>query len=135
MALISVASEDSPAMMVLETPEASLDAIFILRAGFLLARFAAGGGRIGNRLIASSNLNRTEMIPALFGYFSPDDLDALPVTARPPVVPKAGRAARVVDLLKLAQENTALLDHRRSYERKRDQALYPEDTPKPQRRT
>lgn len=137
MALITVASEADPAMIIIETPEASLDAVFILRAGFLLAQFAAGGGATGNRLIASSNLNRTEMIPTLFGYFRPEDRDALP-PGDVPLIAESEREDRVIDLLQLAEETTALLEHRPSYERKREQALYPErfvDVVEPQRKS
>lgn len=125
MALIAVACEESPAMIVLETPEASLDAVFILRAGLLLADFANRGTGVGNRLIASSNLNRTEMIPALFGYFHEQDRAALPDVSVP-LIPIEKRGNHVIDLLELAEQNTALLEHRESYERKREQALFPE---------
>jgi AAA domain len=112
MALVEVAAAGGPAMLVLETPEASLDSLFVARAGQLLGHFASGGAGVGNRLIASSNLTKGEMISALLG--------ALPSSAKgagaPYTIPRAQRRLRVVNLLALAQENAALKGHRRQYE-------------------
>jgi hypothetical protein len=58
---------ESDAMLVLETPEASLDSLFVREAGALFRRFAAKGDALGNVFIASTNLNNEGMIPALFG--------------------------------------------------------------------
>lgn len=96
MALIrSAAPPEGGAMLVLETPEASLDSLFTYRAGDLLRQFAEEGGDIGNVLIASSNLNDANMIPALLG------IDRDP--ARVGEVP-----TRVMNLLDLAAPNAAL---------------------------
>lgn len=124
MALISVASGAEPAMLVLETPEATLDAVFITRAGRLLAHFAAGESK-ANRLIASCNLNQTHMISALFGVVSPKErkyLEDLPEI----VVPPSERASRVVNLLDVAVKNAALERFGELYTANLHEVLYPE---------
>lgn len=66
MALLDTAvSQYGPAMLVVETPEASLDAVFIERAGKMLRQFADAFD--GNRLIATCNLNGENMIGWLLG--------------------------------------------------------------------
>jgi hypothetical protein len=66
MALLDTAvSQYGPAMLVVETPEASLDAVFIERAGKMLRQFA--GASKGNRLIATCNVNGENMIGWLLG--------------------------------------------------------------------
>ncbi len=97
MALIRTAAPaNAGAMLVLETPEASLDSLFIYRAGNLLRGFAEGGGLTGNVLIATSNLNEANMIPALLG------IDQAPNT--PPEV----IARHMINLLDIAAPNAAL---------------------------
>jgi hypothetical protein len=76
IALIRTSSEVGGAMLVLETPEANLDSLFIYNAGDLLRNFANEGGQSGNLLLASSNLNDANMIPALLG------IDRHPDTSR-----------------------------------------------------
>ena len=132
LALMSVSSRSRPAMMVIETPEASLDSIFITRAGRLLATFAAGGGRTGNRLIASSNLNKEDMIPALFGLASEEEYEAWwkrRKTGSPPgsakAVPLAGRLERTLNLLNEAAENRAVESNRAGYEARFSHAIDP----------
>jgi hypothetical protein len=103
MALIETAAPaESGAMLVLETPEASLDSLFVYRAGDLLRRFADSGGAIGNVLIASSNLNDANMIPALLG------IDRAPDLAN-------DIAQHVLNLLEIAAPNRALLEQRDAY--------------------
>lgn len=131
MALLEVAAPDAPSMIVLETPEASLDSVFVPRAGDLLRRFAARpGGPAGTRLIASSNVNRELMIPALFGSY-PDANFYGQVTDEQPhevpdPVPEQERAAHVLDLLSIAAPTRALERFRSAYEHERDRAIYPE---------
>jgi adenylate kinase len=97
MALIRTAeATDGGAMLVLETPEASLDSLFIYRAGDLLRNFAEEGGVIGNVLIASSNLNDANMIPALLGI------------DRAPESPSSEIEARMINLLDVAAPNAAM---------------------------
>jgi hypothetical protein len=90
-------------MLVLETPEASLDSLFVYRAGGLLRRFAEEGGELGNMLIASSNLNDANMIPALLG------IDSDPQ--------RSLKLRRVINLLELAAPNAAMLTQGDAYRR------------------
>jgi hypothetical protein len=57
-------------MLVLETPAANLDSLFIYNAGDLLRNLANEKGQSANLLLASSNLNDANMIPALLGSIS-----------------------------------------------------------------
>ena len=146
MALMEAASgADGNAMLVMETPEASLDSLFVTEAGALFRRFAAGGGALGNVFIASTNLNSEGMIPALFGAEQPpdpedsdpeaDDFPIRPSDDRedlPQPVPPDERRARIVNLLQLAAPNAALREHGAYYAGKLADAVY-KDVPKRQR--
>lgn len=120
-------------MIVIETPEASLDSLFVDRAGQLLAKFAAGGGQLGNRLIASSNLNKEDMIPALFGLASEEEYiewwkthrSGHPRASRD-AVPLTERSKRLLNLLDVAAENKAVERYRAGYEFRLRRALDPE---------
>ncbi|WP_241290231.1 AAA family ATPase [Burkholderia stabilis] len=131
MALLEVVAPNTPAMIVLETPEASLDSVFVPRAADLLRRFAIRSGNGSNtRLIASSNVNREQMIPALFGAY-PDERFHEQVVDEPlqhhiPKTPEAERDQHVLDLLKIAAPTRALERFRAPYEEERDRAIYPE---------
>lgn len=124
MALMEVASNGSAMMLVLETPEASLDSVFVRRAGDLFGRFSRRGtGQ--NRIIATSNLTRGEMIGALLGAVAspgenPTDL--------PHYVPPEARLDRIVNLLEVAAENQALRDFRDEYETDLRVAVFPEES-------
>lgn len=131
MALLELAAPDAPTMLILETPEASLDSVFVPRAADLLRRFASrSDGAAATRLIASSNVNREQMIPALFGAY-PDQrfygqvVDEAPQDTPAPV-PIEDRPRHVLDLLTIAAPTRALDRFRSAYEQERDQALYPE---------
>ncbi|MBZ9882728.1 AAA family ATPase [Mesorhizobium sp. CA10] len=140
MALMEAAADVGGAsMLVLETPEASLDSLFVIQAGALFREFAAAGGTMGNVFIASTNLNDENMIPALFGAALPparqptvpDDESPLAPDAGPgeegpvpPILPVEKRSAHVVNLLALALPNAALRAHRRYYEDKLRDAVY-----------
>lgn len=131
MALLEIAAPNSPAMLILETPEASLDSVFVPRAADLLRRFASRGGTAdGTRLIASSNVNREQMIPALFGAYPDkrfhDQVVDETEQASPPKVPIEDREKHVLDLLKIAAPTRALEKFRLPYEDERDRALFPE---------
>lgn len=98
MTLLDMVSSGGATTLIIETPEASLDSWFMLRAAELMRQFApADAGPIRN-LIATSNLNGTAMIPALLGRVGKDG--------------KIRRAAKTtgaqfVDLLKItARSNT-----------------------------
>lgn len=99
MALMLVASSDGPATLVMETPEASLDVIFMTKAADLLNRFAQDGRRV----VVTSNLTNTALIPALIGGPLKQDetLEA--------------RWSRVLNLLELAAPNAALRNFRQQY--------------------
>lgn len=134
MALLEHAAPDAPKMLILETPEASLDSVFVPRAADLLRRFATrSNGAAATRLIASSNVNREHMIPALFGAY-PDQrfygrvVDEAP-SEMPPTIPSAERADHVLDLLTVAVPTRALERFRTAYESERNQAIYPELQP------
>lgn len=131
MALLALAAPGAPTMLVLETPEASLDSVFVPRAADLLRRFATKTGSAqGTRLIASSNINREEMIPALFGAY-PDQkfygqvVDEQ-VSEMPEAIPPEKRASHVLDLIRVAAPTRALDRFRSAYEEERDLAIYPE---------
>ena len=131
MALLEIAAPNSPAMLILETPEASLDSVFVPRAADLLRRFAAREGTAHDtRLIASSNVNREQMIPALFGAYMDKRFHGQVVDettqAAPPTVPVNDREKHVLDLLKIAAPTRALERFRQPYEDERDRALFPE---------
>ena len=85
---------------LMETPEASLDALAMERVGRTLADFAAKG----NRLVVTSNLTNVGVVSALFG-------DSLPRQNL------EERLARVLDLMRLAAPNQALLQSRERYRR------------------
>jgi hypothetical protein len=105
MALFDVVTEGKvPVMLVIETPESSLDSVFVERAGQLLRKFASGGGRKKNTVIATSNLNRENMIRALLG------LDEKPSGATKSEVGK-----RIVNLLSIAAPNAALRQNEKFY--------------------
>lgn len=113
MALIrTAASEDGGAMLVLETPEASLDSLFVYRAGDLLRQFSEAGGSVGNVLIASSNLSDANMIPALLGIDRDPSLAA--------TVP-----SHVINLLDVAAPNRALTEQRDAYTRQYSNSTIP----------
>lgn len=67
MALLDMVCSDGATTLVIETPEASLDSWFMLRAAELMRRFAPTGSRPVRNLIATSNINGTAMIPGLLG--------------------------------------------------------------------
>lgn len=92
MALMEAASNDEASTLVIETPEASLDAIFMQKAGTMLRAFADGERRI----LVTSNLTSSVMVPALLGGPT-DDPDEL-----------GERWTRVLDLLTVAAPNAAV---------------------------
>lgn len=109
MALIAAAtSEGSRAMLVIETPEASLDSYFVEQAGHMLREFAAGDSEDGNVVIVSSNLAAQNMIPALLGLDEEVPEDAWPDATQV--------KARVINLLAEGAPNAALRDRRPFYE-------------------
>jgi hypothetical protein len=99
MALAEAAAQDKSLSMVVETPEASLDAIFMSRAASMFRTFAKGPRSI----IVTSNLTSSVMIPVLMG----------PATTSPREIAK--RRKKVLNLLEVAAPNAALRKHKKKY--------------------
>lgn len=96
---------DSSAMIVIETPESSLDSVFVENAGDMLRNWCAPTQTGTNSVIASCNLNRENMISALLGLHQTDGEK-----------PSADEVRRhVLNLLEIAAENAALAQHREQY--------------------
>ena len=99
MALAEAASTDGAMSMVIETPEASLDAIFMSRAAKMFRTFA----RPPRSIVVTSNLTSSVMIPALMGS----------ETADPREIER--RRTRVLNLLQIAAPNAAVRHHKSQY--------------------
>lgn len=99
MTLLDMVADDGATMLVMETPEASLDSWFMARAAQMIRRFSPDGGQ--RVLIATSNINGTTMIPALLG-----------LTTKKGSVRKLPKAqqSHLVDLMALAEEPGVLRD-------------------------
>ncbi len=109
MALIAaVTARGSRAMLVIETPEASLDAYFVDQAGALLRNFGRGDRSDGNVVIVSSNLATQNMVAGLLGFDGPE--------AQWPDADEVSR--RVINLLDESRPNAALRERRDFYLRK-----------------
>ncbi len=67
MTLLDMVSDQGATMLVIETPEASLDSWFMRRAADLMRRFAPEKMHTNRKVFATSNVNGTQMIPALLG--------------------------------------------------------------------
>ncbi len=104
MALIRVAAANQAGTIVIDAPESSLDAVFIDRAARVLAHFANGNGL--NRLLVTSNLAGSELIPALL--IAADNNTA-------------SRRNRIVDLFMLGVPTRAMLELSRDYDRYRNE--------------
>lgn len=111
MALIDTCVE-GPAAFVLETPEASLDGVFMVQAGKMLNRY---GGRADRQLIVTSNLSNAGMIKALA-----QDTPAQPFS----------RATHVINLFDIAAPTRAVDRFRDDYQEIIDQCFGPEETPR-----
>jgi len=98
MTLLDLINPGQPTMMVVETPEASLDTWFMRRAADLMREFAPEDSH-SRKMLATSNLNGTKMIPALLGILSDDDK----TTRLPP-----SRSSHLVDLMALSATATVL---------------------------
>jgi hypothetical protein len=111
MSLLSVATRHSPCTLILDTPEASLDAVFIPRAGHAFHSFANDGSQ-PRVVLAASNLNGTEMIQSMLAI-SPtkpmDEEDRL----------------RVLNLLEIAAHGRAFETYSKEYEDALERALAP----------
>jgi hypothetical protein len=108
----TVTGGGQPAMLVIETPEASLDLIFVGQAGHLLRKFAVGDPKRPNVVIATTNLNRENMLRSLLG------LDGTPDAKTKREAPK-----RVINLLEEAEPNAALRKYGPQYRKEFQKAL------------
>lgn len=99
MTLLDMVADDGATMLVMETPEASLDSWFMARAAQMIRTFSPADSQ--RMLIATSNVNGTTMIPALLGLVSKD--------GEVHKLPKA-QQGRLIDLMALAEEPGVLGD-------------------------
>jgi hypothetical protein len=114
MALLSSMAHDDGFSLVIETPEANLDAVFMPRAGDALNGFAPTGPERQSNVIATSNLNGSHMIPSLLG---------IPHEPRgEPLVP-SNVWPRVLNLLDFAAKGAALRRFGDEYQRELEAAL------------
>ena len=102
LSLMQVAAEGNPGMLLMETPEASLDGIAMERVGLALHSFAQSDG---NRLVATSNLTNAGMIAALFG--GPTGINSEIETRR----------QSVLNLMDIAAPNRAIEQDREAYDK------------------
>lgn len=107
MALLDVSSSGGASTIIIDAPESSLDAVFAPRAGTLLSKFAQGGKKPGNRLILTSNLTRSGLLPPILKPFRSG----------------VARQSRIVDLLELAAPTAALAQYGDEYRQVRDEVL------------
>jgi predicted nuclease with TOPRIM domain len=99
MTLLDLIARDGATMLVMETPEASLDSWFMARAAQMIRKFSPAESQ--RMLIATSNINGTTMIPALLGLLKKDGTTRhLPKTQQ----------HRLIDLMTLAEEPGVLKD-------------------------
>lgn len=101
MTLLDMVCSDGAKTLVIETPEASLDSWFMLRAANLMRRFAPAESDPLRNLIATSNVNGTAMIPALLGRVGRD--------GKPRRNAKTN-GAQFIDLLKVTAKSNTLRD-------------------------
>jgi hypothetical protein len=107
MALLHVASNGRASMLAVETPEASLDAFFVEKAGALLRTYATTDP--GNVLLVTSNLTREHMIAQLLGTPHAEDVET--------------RKRRTLNLLKVARPTKAYRENTGFYDRRYDDAV------------
>src|SRR5258708_31183027 len=94
---------NGPAMIAIETPEASLDAVYTERAGLMLRAFTKGST---NRVIATCNINGEAMVGHLLGTFGKE---------RTRVKPKE-LSNRIINLLEQGAQTAAVKKSRAKYE-------------------
>jgi hypothetical protein len=123
MALLAVAAEDRECSMILETPESSLDAVFMPKAGTTLQEFSAKT-QPKRTIVATSNLNGSLMIPALLGMVNAHG-------EREAHLPDAQAVAPfVLNLLDVAAKSQALLEYEADYRKSLADALQPDTLPR-----
>ncbi|AFI84677.1 AAA family ATPase [Methylophaga nitratireducenticrescens] len=141
LSLIDIVTEsvNSPAMVVMETPEASLDSIFMHEISRLFRSFGdKNNGQ--NVFLASTNLNQSSMISSLLGAEDmPEHIEQnrnqrlsgkpgsvhnehLPLS----VIDISNRKKHIINLLELSAPNAALVNYRNYYEQLFNDAIYPD---------
>ncbi len=115
MAILEVCRERAGAgMLVIETPESSLDSVFVDRAGDLLRSFAnQAEGDDANIIIASTNLNRENMLGRLLGVTG-----TVRGVAKQAVIRK-----KIVNLLDIAAETAAYRRYKAVYDKSLEDAI------------
>lgn len=99
MTLLDMAANDGATMLVMETPEASLDSWFMDRAAQMIRKFSPEDGQ--RLLLATSNVNGTTMIPALLGLVTRNgSIKKLP----------RSKQNHVINLMELAEEPGVMKD-------------------------
>lgn len=107
MALFDAVREDGErVMLVIETPEASLDAVFVDQAGRLLRKFATEDKNANNVVIATTNLNRENMLRSLLGLDESGNEQG-----------KREAPQRVINLLAEAAPNAAMRKYQEKYQK------------------
>lgn len=114
MAILAALPKESGSLLVIETPESSLDSLFVDRAGMMLHKFARVVGGKRNQVVCTSNLNRENMIPAILGL---SDSEGKVKAA------SAIQEKRIINLLKLAAPSRAYLEFKSKYDRAYEHAL------------
>lgn len=137
LALIDLVSEDrnSPSMIVMETPEASLDSMFINEVSLLFRDYSEkNDGR--NLFLASSNLNQSAMISSLLGvgprlsrreFSNLDvqlDLVGKEISESYSSIPREKRPKHIINLLELSAPNMALRGNKELYTKMFNDAVY-----------
>jgi hypothetical protein len=125
----------SPCSLILETPEKSLDSVFISRAGNILRRFTLGSIETDqpmNQLIVSTNLNKEDMIPALFGLPPGNEVQVQTKNGekyafeKSKVIPTEEREERIINLLFEARSTAATRKFDDEYKLQYELSLHPE---------
>jgi hypothetical protein len=113
MALLDVAvSTLGPAMIAIETPESSLDAVFVSRAGQMLRAFAQS--HPNNRVIATCNINGEGMIGWLLGT----------VGKTPRTVSMESLTPQILNLLEVGRRTKAYEAEKATYDGALKRAIY-----------
>jgi hypothetical protein len=97
MALMAIAGGDRRGTLVVDAPESSLDAVFVVRAADVMSTFALPSR--DNRLIITSNLVEGQLIPQLLGK----------------CVPPEEKRDRIVDLFEIATPTAAVRKYKDEY--------------------
>lgn len=104
ISLINIAGSNSSGSIVMDTPEASLDAIFVKNAAKIFINFS---NKNHNKLLLTSNLVDSELLPRLIANLKVND----------------NYQNGVVNLLEIASPSKAVLDNKEEYKNKYDEII------------